>query len=162
MTGTVIKRGINSYRLMVSAGFDGNKKRQRLTRTVKASSPKEAEKLLAAFIVDIEKGNSAQSKGMTVADLWIYWNENYAMQNLELTSIVFYANKWPRIRQALGNIRLDRLEPKHVQCFYKSSKQNPMQKKARRSCKKLLALPPFDSITPFCLHCSVVPSNGAS
>ena len=28
MTGTVIKRGINSYRLMVSAGFDGNKKRQ--------------------------------------------------------------------------------------------------------------------------------------
>ena len=118
MTGTVIRRGTNSFRLMVSAGFDGNKKRQRLTRTVKASSPKEAEKQLALFIAEIEKGNLAQSKGMTVSQLWDYWKTNYASQNLETTSLVFYENKWPRIKTALGNIRLDRLEPKHVQCFY--------------------------------------------
>lgn len=120
MKGSIEKRGENSYRLVVSQGFDGSGKRIKKTRCIKASSPKEADTALALFIADIQRGDAAQSKGMSVAELWKYWLDNHATANLEQTTLVYYSNMWPRIETAIGNTRLDKLEPKHIQAFLKN------------------------------------------
>lgn len=119
MKGSIEKRG-NSFRLVVSTGVDGEGKQIKLYRTIRTTDRKEAETQLAVFIADIQKGNSAQSKGMTVAALWEYWLEHYAENNLEDTTIQYYKDMWPRIKQAIGNMRLDRIEPKHIQAFLKN------------------------------------------
>ena len=124
MKGSIERRGPNSFRLIVSGGLDGTGKQKKLTRSLKVDeSLSEFEKLkaadegLALFIADIKRGNSAQSKGMTVANLWEYWLQNYAESNLEETTVEYYKRMWPRIKAALGHLRLDRIEPKHIQQF---------------------------------------------
>lgn len=54
--GHIEKRGKNSYRLVVSCGMGPDGKQIKKTRTVKAVSKREAEKLLAEFVTEIEKG----------------------------------------------------------------------------------------------------------
>ena len=127
MKGSIERRGPNSFRLVVSTGVDGGGKQIKLTRLFKTDAGltesaklKAADGALAEFKVDIKKGNTAQSKGMTVAGLWSYWLEHYAHKNLEETTVAYYENMWPRIKQALGGIRLDRVEPKHIQAFLKN------------------------------------------
>lgn len=127
MKGSIERRGPNSFRLVVSTGVDGAGKQVKLTRLFKTDAGltesaklKAADGALAEFKVDIKKGNTAQSKGMTVAGLWSYWLEHYAHKNLEETTVAYYENMWPRIKQALGSMRLDRVEPKHIQTFLKN------------------------------------------
>lgn len=127
MKGSIERRGENSFRLIVSTGVDGAGKQIKLTRLFKteiglteAAKQKVANTALAEFIADIKKGNTAQSKGMTVTELWEYWLEHYAKKNLEETTVAYYENMWPRIKQALGKMRIDRVEPKHIQAFMKN------------------------------------------
>ena len=127
MKGSIERRGPNSFRLVISDGVDGGGKRQKYTRLFKADDSmtefvktKAAETALAVFIADYKRGLSAQSQGKTVADLWEYWLENYAKKNLEETTILYYENMWPRIKQALGTMRLDRIEPNHILSFLRN------------------------------------------
>ena len=124
MRGSIERRGANSFRLIVSGGLDGTGKQQKLKRSLKvdewlseAEKQKAAAEGLALFIADIRKGNNSQSKGMTVSNLWEYWLQNYAEPNLEETTVEYYKRMWPRIKEALGHLRLDRIEPKHIQQF---------------------------------------------
>lgn len=127
MSGSIERRGENSFRLIISAGVDGTGKQIKRTRLFKtdaglteAAKIKAADGALAEFTVDVKKGNMAQSKGMTIGDLWEYWLEHYARKNLEETTITYYENMWPRIKKALGSMRIDRIEPKHIQAFLKN------------------------------------------
>ena len=127
MKGSIERRGPNSFRLIVSTGVDGNGKQIKLKRLFKttdtmtdAAKNNAAGEALAAFITDIRKGNTAQSKGMTVSALWDYWLEHYAEKNLEETTVIYYKNMWPRIKKGIGSLRLDRIEPKHIQEFMKN------------------------------------------
>ena len=127
MKGSIERRGENSFRLVVSGGLDGNGKQIKHTRLFKsdaglteAAKKKAADEALALFIADIKKGNNAQSQGKTVSDLWEYWLQNYAETNLEETTIEYYKKMWPRIKAALGHIRLDRIKPEHIQDFMRN------------------------------------------
>jgi integrase len=127
MRGSIERRGESSFRLIVSGGLDGTGKQKKLTRSLKvdeslseSEKQKAADEALALFIADIKRGNSAQSKGMTVSDLWEYWLENYAESNLQETTLEYYKQMWPRIKAALGHLRLDRIEPKHIQQFMRN------------------------------------------
>jgi len=157
MKGSIEKRGENSYRLVVSTGVDGTGKQVKLTRLFKtddgmtdADKRKEAETALAEFITDIRKGNTAQSKGMTVSGLWVYWQENYAVHNLEDTSLFYYRQLWPRIEKALGNSRLDRIQPRHVQSFMKNLAEPGIKKASRKKNKPAgeTKIAPASSLSP--------------
>ena len=127
MNGSIERRGPNSFRLIVSTGVDASGKQIKLTKVYKsldtmteAQKQKAAAVALSEFITEIRHGQAAQSKGMTLDQLWQYWLENYAQDNLAQTSLVFYANLRPRIKAALGHVRIDRIKPEHLQEFYKN------------------------------------------
>ena len=146
MKGSIERRGPNSFRLVISDGTDGEGKRQKFFRLFKtddgmteASKLKAADEALALFIADILKGNTAQNKGMTVSALWDFWIENHAKPNCEATSLLYYQGFRDRIIKALGNLRIDRIQPKHLLAFYKNlgepgvKKLPPKKKKATTS-----------------------------
>ena len=117
MAGSIEKRGENSYRLTISAGADGNGKRIKHTKTVSCTSEREAEKELARFIVAVENQQHATSGKMTLTGLYEYWKEHHALKNLAPTTVACYNFIYPRIKTALGQKRIDKIEPRHIQAF---------------------------------------------
>ena len=117
MAGSIEKRGNTSYRLTISAGFDGNGKRIKHTKTVNCASEREAEKELARFVVAVENQQHTTSGKMTLTGLYEYWKEHHASKNLAPTTIACYNFIYPRIKVALGHKRIDKIEPRHIQAF---------------------------------------------
>ena len=153
MKGSIERRGENSFRLVISDGTDGGGKRQKFTNLFKADDSlsdakkvEAAESALAEFITDHRRGLTAQSGGMTVTGLWEYWLEHHARPTLEETTIIYYENMWPRIRDSIGSLRLDRVQPKNIQSFIKNlaepgikkiqqKKEAPVDKKEKPQAK---------------------------
>ena len=72
------------------------------------------------MIADIEKGNHAISGKMTLGQLFDYWEQNHALKNHEQTTIKYNRFIFARIREVLGNKRIDQLEPRHLLSFYQN------------------------------------------
>lgn len=121
--GSIQKTGVNSWKLTVSAGFDGSGKRVRHTKTIRCSSESEAKKQLALFVAEIEKGQVATSGKMTLNEFFDYWLKNYA-EGRHAPKTISY-NKWlfQRISQALGHKRVDKIEPKNLLAFYENLRE---------------------------------------
>lgn len=123
-TGSVQQTGKNSWKLTVSGGFDGAGKRVRHTKTVKAAGvsveaqEKDARRQLALFIADIDKGQTANSGKMTLTQFFDFWKKNHALKNHEATTLAYNDFIFARIKEALGQKRLDKIEPKHLLAFY--------------------------------------------
>jgi integrase len=123
-TGSVQQTGKNSWKLTVSGGFDDSGKRIRYTKTVRSTGgtvwaqEKDARKQLALFISEIERGQAATSGKMTIVQFYEYWKIHYASKNLEASTLAFNDVTFRRIKASLGNLRLDKLEPKHLLSFY--------------------------------------------
>ena len=62
VVGNIEKRGENSYRLRVSAGYTDEGKRIMYKKTVQAKNKSEARKELALFISEIETGQALSAK----------------------------------------------------------------------------------------------------
>lgn len=118
MPSKIKKSGKNSYLLTVSAGYDTNGKQITHTTTVKASSDREAAKQYALFLANIQKGQVATSGKMTLKEFYQYFIEHYAKQNNQPGTIVYNNDLFVRINHALGHLRLDKIEPKHLLSFY--------------------------------------------
>ncbi|MDF2790597.1 MAG: integrase family protein [Neobacillus sp.] len=117
-SGTIQKRGENSWFLSVSSGFDGAGKRIRHTKTVKVSSDAEAKKQLALFVAEIEKGQVATSGKMTLDEYFEYWEENYCKNRHAPKTIEYNKGLFKRISQALGHKRIDKITPQNLLAFY--------------------------------------------
>lgn len=89
MAGSMIKRGENTWRLTASAG-SGPKGRIRPSKTVTARSEREAEKLLALFVSEVERGLHAPAGKTTLAAFVEHWLENYAETNLQPKTVARY------------------------------------------------------------------------
>jgi len=118
--GSIQKAGENSWKLTVSGGFDGAGKRVRHTKTVHCTSELAAKKELALFVADIEKGNLSTSGKMTLIEYFAYWEENYAMSHHKKKTIAYNRSIFKRISKAMGHLRLDKIQPKHLLSFYKN------------------------------------------
>lgn len=152
--GSIQKTGIHSWKLTVSGGFDGSGKRIRHTKTVRVTSDntetqeKEARKLLALFIADIERGQKANSGKMTLEQFFKYWQENYSIGRHAPKTISFNKGLFNRIKEVMGHKRLDKIEPKHLLSFYKNlaepgMKQDPNAKRRKtKSSTEKAALDP--------------------
>ncbi|MDU2065507.1 MAG: tyrosine-type recombinase/integrase [Sporomusaceae bacterium] len=118
MAKKIEKRGENSYRLTVSSGSNGLGQPILHRKTVTAKNQREAEKQYALFIAEIEKGQIASSGKMTLNQYFDYWKEHYASTNLEATTLNTYDHAFKRISAALGQKRLDKIEPIHLNSFF--------------------------------------------
>lgn len=123
MAGTIEKRGEKSWRLTVTAGYAG-KKQNRYRKTVIAENQNAAEKLLAAFVVEVERGQITTSGKMTLKEFFAYWEINYALDRHAPKTILGNRELFNnRIAPALGHKRLDRITPKNLLDFYQNLKE---------------------------------------
>ncbi|MCZ8520165.1 MULTISPECIES: tyrosine-type recombinase/integrase [Paenibacillus] len=112
------KRGKNSFLLIVELGYDAKGKRIQKTKTIKAKGPREAEKELARFVVEVESGEYIDPGKMSFGQFVQHWREKFVEQNLEETSIknyLFHVNK--RILPQFDNKRIDQIRTIEIQDF---------------------------------------------
>jgi integrase len=125
LVGHIEKRGPNKYRLTASGGFDSNGKRIRHRRTVTAKNDKEAEKLLAQFITELEGGDYYEPSKLTVKGFIEKWLLEYAEANLAPKTLYRYREIInSRIIPALGHLTLDRIKPLHIVEFENSLRKD--------------------------------------
>jgi integrase len=120
MKGWIERRGENSYRLNVSCGTkDGKQIKKRravhVTGKTDAEKKKEAEKLLAEFMVEIERGLVIDGKKSTFKEFVETWLREYAEVELAPKTVFRYKEILnSRILPSLGHIKLDQLRPQHI------------------------------------------------
>jgi hypothetical protein len=115
MAGSLEKRGRDSWRLVVSAGYDPvSGQRRRIQRTVHGSK-REAERALARLLVEVEGGRESEYARLR---LGTYLTERY----LEKAKTRLRPETWDRYESLLrvhvipeiGSIPLAKLRPLHV------------------------------------------------
>jgi integrase len=116
MPSKIKKRGKNSYLLTVSDGYDAPGKQQVFTKTITADNITEAKTQYDLFLADCLYGKvlTAGTEKMTVKQFYHYWMEHYGNSNLEKTTIAYNDALFKRIEVVLGNIRIDKLEPRDI------------------------------------------------
>lgn len=129
LVGHIEKRGPGKYRLTVSGGFDASRNRIRHRRTVQAANDTEAEKLLAAFITEIEGGMYVEPSKLPFKDFVAKWLKEYAEPNLEPKTYHRYKDILnSRIIPGLGCLKLDKIKPLHIVEFENSLRQDGVRK----------------------------------
>ena len=120
---TIEKRG-NSYRITVSCGYNSENKqiKKRMTWTPKPNMTrrqieKELDRQAVLFEEKCQTGQFLDGN-ITLAEFSERWFKDYAEKQLKETSITGYKDLMPRIIQALGHIKLSRLQPHHLMEFY--------------------------------------------
>lgn len=120
---SVEKRG-NSWRLIAFLGYDDLGKQDKRTMTISAEgiSKHEAQKLANEFETEELKNKSINDRNMTFTKFIDYWKENYGSKESErsITTQERDDQLLVRIRKSLGEIRLRKLEPKHILAFIKN------------------------------------------
>jgi integrase len=116
MAGSIEKRGENSWRLVVSAGFGSDGKRIRHKRTVKAKSRREAEKLLAQFVAEVEAGTYVAPSKMTLAEFARHFMAD-AENKLAMRTRTNYQQIIQIAAPVLGHMKMEDIKPLHIQEF---------------------------------------------
>lgn len=160
-TGSVQKRGKYSWLLTVNTP-DGTGKRQRHTKTIKVEGDdpekqeKQANHQLSLFIREVETGQNATSGKMTLNEFFEYWSENYAEGRHAPKTISYNKGLFKRIKQAMGNMRLDKVAPKHLLAFYNNLAEPGIRQDPNESRRKIkpdaetadIAKPKKDTLSP--------------
>lgn len=125
------KRGESSYRLTVSCGYDKNGKQIVKRKTINLSHIKpnkreaEAEKEFILFKDEIEKGIFLDAGKITFEDFINKWLKDYAEHELAPKTLFSYKKILEsRIIPALGHIKLNKLQPTHLNEFYNNLREN--------------------------------------
>ena len=112
MAGTKRKRGENSWRLEYM--YDN----ERYSCTVKANSPSEADRKLALFVAEIEKGNYSKDSDLTFVELSQMFCDKYCEDNLSPTTLKDYKSRLNKyILKDFGAMKINRIKRLHVQDF---------------------------------------------
>ncbi|MED9969321.1 MAG: tyrosine-type recombinase/integrase [Ruminococcus sp.] len=131
----------NGYEIRVSMGCDMNGKRlmkSKIWKPDKAYSPKQLEKELerqkVLFEEEVKTGNVPTSniRFKQYSDRWLL---EYGKQKLAPKTYSRYVEYLQRINQAIGHIKLQDLQPLHLNAFYRNLAENGVNKKAKRDDK---------------------------
>lgn len=118
-----IEKRKESYRITVSCGMDGAGKQIKKSMTWKPSpgmTQKQIEKEVQRQAVLFEercKSGRVLAGNIRFSDFVEVWRSNYAETHLKPTTYARYNSLLERILPALGNIRLNRLQPHHITAF---------------------------------------------
>ena len=130
---TIRKRG-NAYQIRVSAGYDSNGKQIVKTKSwtpapgmTKKQIEKELNKQAVNFEQQVETGQFLDGT-ITLAEFIEKWMKEYAQKQLKEKSIKGYNDVIPVILQAIGHIKLAKLQPHHLQEFYNNLSEDGMRR----------------------------------
>ena len=141
MAGTIEKRGGNSFRLIVYAGYDvqGKQIRHKKTIRVEAKSEKamfrQAQKELSIFQAEVEKGQYFGGGKMTFQEFVDRWLLDYAEVDGNLAPKTLFRYKEilnSRVIPALGHMKIAQIRPMHLNKFYKSLQQEGVRKDGKK------------------------------
>ncbi len=110
MAGTKRKTGKNRWRLEYMY------EKERYSQYISASSPSEANRKLALFIAEVEKGNYSNQNNITFTEMAQMFLDKYAKNNLSDTTVINYKcqlNKY--ILDEIGTHKLEKLKKLHIQ-----------------------------------------------
>ncbi|OMD35136.1 MULTISPECIES: site-specific integrase [Paenibacillus] len=117
MAGSITKVG-TKFRVTFDFGTDS--KGKRIRKYTSASSEAEAKKLLNEFEYNQQRNLLVQTTKMTFSEFLEHWIEKYVKYNCEETTIYGYRNIiFKHIIPFLGNFELQKLQPAHIQQYYK-------------------------------------------
>lgn len=112
MAGTKRKTGNNRWRLEYMC--DG----ERYSQYVTATSPTDADKKLALFVAEIEKGTYSKESSLTFVEMAQMFLDKYANSNLSKTTIKNYKSQLNKyILSEIGKYKLNKIKRVHIQEF---------------------------------------------
>lgn len=121
---TIEKRG-DSYRITAACGLDINGKQKRRRMTYKPDPgmtqrqiDKEVQRQAVLFQEQCDKGQVLDGNIKLIDFIDLYFKD-YAAATLKLKTIEGYKHLTPYVNQALGHLRIDRIQPHHLNEFYK-------------------------------------------
>lgn len=118
MTGSMIKRGDQTYLLRLSLGRDKvTGKRLYRTETVHGTK-KEAEARLRDLINEYDRGITSSPSKQSLNEFLLHWLES-KQANIKARTIQDYTGVWKRyLRDGIGRLPLDKLSPSEIQKRY--------------------------------------------
>ena len=133
---SIRKRGENSYQIIVSNGYDSNKKKLTETKTITVDPKltprqleKELEKQAALFEHEVESGTYLDGNKMTLKEFSERWIKDHAeKQNAPRTLHSCKDALDNRIIPALGHIAMGKLQPVHLIEFYNNLAEEGMRR----------------------------------
>lgn len=118
MKGTVKARGKNTWRLRYDGPAQADGTRRQVTETIHGSK-EDADAVLRARLSGIDKGGFVEPTTATVSEYLKHWLVTYAATNTTARTVQGYtANVNRYMVPAIGNIRLQKLQPGQVQKMY--------------------------------------------
>ena len=118
MAGSIEKRRKDTYRLVVSCGYNLDGKPAKHTKTVHCTK-KEAEVELAKFVTKVQSGMVADGKSMTFAEFTEIWKRDYGSKELAPTTYARYLGILnTRILPYFSKFKLDKIKPTDIMKFY--------------------------------------------
>lgn len=119
MTGSIEKRGKNSYRLVVFKGYDLDGKSVRHQKTVHCKNKSEAQIELAKFVTQIENGFIIEGSTPTFKEFVEIWKRDYALKELAPSTYCRYKGMLEtRIIPYFGHLKLNKIRPIDIMHFY--------------------------------------------
>jgi integrase len=128
MAGTKRKLKNGKYELCVSNGTKLDGKRDRKYKYVEASGDREADKLLAAFVAECDRGDYDQGEKMLLKDYSALWMADYVEKHLRGKTVSRYDDLLERINAVLGHKKLCDLKPPHLLQFYNMLAEDGIRK----------------------------------
>ena len=117
--GHIEKRGVNSWRLIYSGGRGPDGRRLKYSKTITATSKREAEKELARFVAGIEDNQTITTKKITFREFILRWFTEYAEKRLAPKTLKDYSEQIEgRLIPKLGHLRIDQITPMHLMKYY--------------------------------------------
>lgn len=130
---SVTKRG-NTYTIRVSLGYDGRGRQLRQSMTWKppeGMTEKQVKKELERQKVEFEQ-RCMQGQYMDgtvkLSDFFQRWFNDYAKKQLKARTAAEYLRLFSRIDEALGHLRLDKIQPRHLIMFYNNLAETGVRK----------------------------------
>ena len=147
-------RSENTYRIVVSDGYDGNGKKLRKYKTVtlpedmtERQREKELNKLAVLFEKEVEDGTYLDGSKMTFSALAQKWLKEYAEKQLSPSTLEPYRMRLnSRVLPAIGHIKLAKLQPHHLLEFYNILREDNIRLDVHHTPTKAL-LTRFEGMT---------------
>ena len=123
---TIEKRGNNSYRLIVSCGYDSNNKKILKRKTITLPSTMTEREIERELTIEGDKFEKEVQRGtyldgnITLNEFAEKWLKDYAETNLKPLTLARYKVLLGRILIALGHKKLDSIQPTHLMEFYRN------------------------------------------
>ena len=129
MPAKIKKRENGSYLLSVAVGYDENGRQIVKTKTVKASSDREAARAYNLFAAEVQQGNVAYSGKYKLSEFARNWYQDYCLVHLAPKTQRSYKNHIEnRIIPVLGHIDINKLRPQHIMKFLEHLQEDGLRR----------------------------------